>query len=134
MIAAGNFAALFWALGAVVVTILCIVHRRSFALWALLINGVAPGLVTVYFFEKFIAAGSAGDIAARIALAETALFWGIIAPATAVVMVVLRGRPDFMRGGAERGKICPRCAETVKTAAQVCRFCGHDFSTKTNDG
>ncbi len=24
-------------------------------------------------------------------------------------------------------KDCPRCAETVKRAAKVCRFCGHDF-------
>jgi ribosomal protein L40E len=24
-------------------------------------------------------------------------------------------------------KICPRCAERVKTAALVCRFCGHQF-------
>lgn len=27
----------------------------------------------------------------------------------------------------DTGKACPRCAETVKTAAQVCRFCGHEF-------
>jgi predicted Zn-ribbon and HTH transcriptional regulator len=26
-------------------------------------------------------------------------------------------------------KICPRCAETVKVAAAVCRFCGHEFDT-----
>jgi Uncharacterised protein family UPF0547 len=25
-------------------------------------------------------------------------------------------------------KVCPRCAETVKSAAQVCRFCGYSFA------
>lgn len=24
-------------------------------------------------------------------------------------------------------KVCPRCAEMVKAAAQVCRYCGHEF-------
>jgi hypothetical protein len=26
-------------------------------------------------------------------------------------------------------KICPQCAEGVKAAARVCRFCGHQFDT-----
>ncbi len=25
-------------------------------------------------------------------------------------------------------KVCPRCAEHVKVAATVCRFCGHEFA------
>ncbi len=29
-------------------------------------------------------------------------------------------------------KVCPMCAESVKEAAKVCRFCGHDFVD--NDG
>ena len=28
---------------------------------------------------------------------------------------------------SEQTKVCPMCAETVKEAARVCRFCNHDF-------
>lgn len=30
---------------------------------------------------------------------------------------------------AELEKTCPRCAERVKAAAAICRFCGHEFET-----
>ncbi len=30
----------------------------------------------------------------------------------------------------QQGKICPRCAETVKGAAQVCRYCAHEFASE----
>lgn len=33
------------------------------------------------------------------------------------------------RTNSDDTKTCPRCAETVKRAAQACRFCGHEFST-----
>lgn len=31
------------------------------------------------------------------------------------------------RSASEITKTCPRCAETVKAAALVCRFCNHEF-------
>ena len=31
-------------------------------------------------------------------------------------------------GVLSRDKICPRCAESVKGAAQACRFCGYEFT------
>jgi hypothetical protein len=31
-------------------------------------------------------------------------------------------------------KICPDCAESVKAAARVCRFCGHRFEQSTRSG
>jgi hypothetical protein len=36
---------------------------------------------------------------------------------------------DSDRGSAFT-KICPRCAESVKAAAAVCRYCGHEFEIR----
>ncbi len=37
------------------------------------------------------------------------------------------GAPAVAAGTAD-SKACPKCAESVKAAAQVCRYCGHTFT------
>jgi hypothetical protein len=37
------------------------------------------------------------------------------------------GQPNPLVNTVEGTKVCPACAETVKTAAKVCRFCSHEF-------
>lgn len=41
------------------------------------------------------------------------------------------GGPEGATSPANDAKVCPRCAETVKAKALVCRFCGYDFEKKT---
>jgi hypothetical protein len=44
------------------------------------------------------------------------------APPRSMLATLLPRRPE-----PAPGKICPDCAETVKPAARVCRFCGYRF-------
>jgi hypothetical protein len=41
-------------------------------------------------------------------------------------------RTPVPQGALEEEKTCPRCAERVKAAAQVCRFCGHEFQQRAS--
>jgi hypothetical protein len=58
--------------------------------------------------------------------------FGLIAT---LVLACLPKLPEEVRvaamPAAERTKVCPRCAETVKAAAAVCRFCNHEFDVTT---
>lgn len=54
----------------------------------------------------------------------------IVKPAgTLSVTYEWRGLPANPENAmAVADKICPKCAEQVKAAALVCRFCGHEFT------
>lgn len=54
------------------------------------------------------------------------IFATAIRPAGFLTVTYQRTQPQQDDGP---GKVCPRCAETVKSAALVCRFCGHEFDT-----
>lgn len=48
----------------------------------------------------------------------------IISPLLALIVVAVMSRVEPV----EASKTCPRCAETVKRAALVCKHCGFEFS------
>jgi hypothetical protein len=39
----------------------------------------------------------------------------------------------YQKQEAPDEKLCPRCAETVKARAFVCRYCGHEFQPEDSD-
>ncbi len=61
-----------------------------------------------------------------------AFFWvsflvGILIPA---IIVATMKQPEATVQRAL--KICPKCAENVKSAALICRYCGHDFEVTSD--
>lgn len=60
----------------------------------------------------------------------------IISPLFGLILVLaLPGKNTELRARDRdrqlgRVKDCPQCAETVKSAAKVCRYCGHNFEAR----
>lgn len=46
---------------------------------------------------------------------------------TLSVTYELRAEARDSKASVSSEKVCPKCAESVKAAAVVCRFCGHNF-------
>jgi Domain of unknown function (DUF4328)/Uncharacterised protein family UPF0547/Protein of unknown function (DUF2510) len=73
----------------------------------------------------------AGAYAATSGGATTAPPNGAIAATGGVPARTVPGAPPT---GGEETKICPDCAETIKAAAKVCRYCGYRFDQDSSDG
>lgn len=48
--------------------------------------------------------------------------------------IVEQSKRRQMKAPADNVKTCPQCAEEVKVAAKVCRFCGHKFEGDLSTG
>jgi hypothetical protein len=92
---------------------------------------VVAVLIILLLVWPAVAAANAG----RKRHMENAWMWGFGLSWVGVMIVNSRPIPEPPQAispyhaSTPQTKICPRCAETVKAAATVCRFCGHTFQT-----
>ena len=65
-------------------------------------------------------------------------FLSLFIPLLAFIIVALAGPPSGVlvdsKGRITAPKKCPKCAEEIRSEAQVCRFWGYEFSPSTPPG
>jgi uncharacterized membrane protein len=76
--------------------------------------------------------GAIGTAAWRKGRSYKVFFWLTILlnpVITGLIVAIISPIPTSGTAGERRPmKQCPKCAEEVRAEAQVCRFCGHEFS------
>jgi len=86
--------------------------------------------VFVYFIPAFVAFSRQHPHRGPILLVNIFAGWTLFGWVAALIWSLASptgGSFDPFEAGGE-SKICPRCAERVKRAALMCRFCGYDFT------
>ena len=79
------------------------------------------------FIIVMIVAGILGGIIAS-SKGRSVVGWAIGSALLPIVLLILLALPRTDRAPLPPDSMtCPRCAETIKAAAKVCRFCGHRF-------
>lgn len=95
---------------------------------AILLNLFIPGIGYMYlgriflgFIVLFVAAGS---IALTMGIA-----WFPLALIMTIDMLLLKNKRE--RDLLKKMKQCPECAEMIQSAANVCRYCNHNFKSNS---
>lgn len=84
----------------------------------------------VYLFSGIVFGGIAATVAAKKGRHQGLWFFAcfLLAGLPLLLLLVLPNEKEKAATQfAETTKQCPKCAERVKKAAVVCRFCGHEF-------
>lgn len=71
-----------------------------------------------------------GDIEFFFKILKNLIALGIITTAGGLVLIIVMAPMLLMKKPVPDTKVCPMCAEEVKFAAKVCRFCGHKFEVQ----
>jgi Superinfection immunity protein len=100
--------------------------------------GLLVAAIAIYFLPTIIAFERGHAQRGMVAVIDIFLGWTLVGwvvalaiacSATASAAAMSPVRPPVPAPVQPDTKVCPACAETVKAAATICRFCHHKFGT-----